>query len=114
MIFARQQIEPRRPDAVSSQQSIGDLSDRLAGHVALDGGQFAERDVGGALIVKGSRAQADAGQRLTGLADLVHGLVGGNLGLIVRSQNAKIDLFVVLVPLSLLPPGSTVAAGAVV
>lgn len=113
-IFAGQKVEPRSLDAVSSQESISDLSDSLTGNVALDAGQLAKRNVTSSRVGEGSRTETDACQRLAGLADLVHGLVSGNLGLVVRGQDAKVDLLVVLIPLGLLPPRSSVAAGAVV
>lgn len=76
--------------------------------------KLAQRDLSSGLVRKSTRAQADTNQVLALLASLVHGLVGGNLGLVVGGEDAKVDLFVVLLPLVALPPWGSITSRAVV
>ncbi|KAJ3472793.1 hypothetical protein NLG97_g10713 [Lecanicillium saksenae] len=66
-LVALEQVKPAALDAVRRQQRVGNLRDRLAGHVTLDVRDLAKDDLAGGVVREGSGSQADARQAGAGL-----------------------------------------------
>lgn len=112
LVVALDEVIPTGLDSISTKESVGNLSNRGARDIALGMRRLAKLDLAGRVVREGARTETNANEMGTLLGRLVQDLVGNDLGLVVSGQNAVVDLFVVLVPFALWPPGGAGATRA--